>query len=140
MHRLGKLLSTVQTFVAAVARRGCQTVEFLGMWGQNGTFRHLTNPRAVVGKDVYGIGIDNNGALGALHLGDESDGGVLLLTQSGTDGNGVKVITVDGFGEVGLLVVHVKDCLGDARLHDVVVLAGSMDGDLSGSGPQTGSR
>lgn len=68
------------------------------------------------------------------------DSGVLLLAKSGTDGNGIKVITVDGFGEVGLLVVHVKDRLGNARLHDVVVLAGSMDGDLSGSGPQTGSR
>ena len=84
----------------------------------------LLQPRTVVGEHIESVGIHHDGGLRTAYLRDEGDGGVLLLTESGSDGHGIDVLAVHGLGEVFLVVVGIDDGFGDADLQDVVVAAG----------------
>ena len=96
----------------------------------------LLEPCAMVSQHVQTVGIHHNRSLRAAYLGDECNGGVLLLAESGTDSHGIHVFAIYRFREILLVMVWINDSLRNADLHHVVVAAGCAHDDLSCSRAQ----
>ena len=131
------IASLRQSVVATVADAARQTIELSGMRRHDDALRQLLHPSTVVGQDVQGVGIDEDGTLRTPDLCDEGDGGVFLDADAGSHSNGIEGLRVDGFGEVAVLVVHLQHGLRHGDLHDGVVALRRTHRYLAGSRPKT---
>ena len=131
------IASLRQSVVATVADAARQTIELSGMRRHDDALRQLLHPSTVVGKDVQGVGIDEDRTLRAPDLCDEGDGGVFLNADAGSHAYGIESLRVDGFGEVAVLVVHLQHGLRHGDLHDGIVALRRTHRYLAGPRPET---
>ena len=134
---LGHFAGLSESFVA-VGRVAFQAVELFGVRGEDDFLGQLHEPCSVVGQHVEGVGIGHYGALRAPQLGNECNGGGLVLSESGTDAQGIVFLCIDGFREDGVFTVELYDGLGDGDLQYHVVTTRGVDRHLAGTGTQTG--
>ena len=93
----------------------------------------------MVGKDVQGISIGNDRTLCSFELRYERYRRILKLAQAGSYPESVEVVAVNSLREVSLLMVHLKNGLWHAHLHDAVVLTRCVNGNFPCTGSQARS-
>ena len=135
---LRHLLGFMQPVVVSVACPSREAVKLFRVRCEDDVPWQLLHPGAVVGKDIDGIGIDDERAGGPTNLCDEGDGRIFELAQSRSDAQCVEILRVHRLGEIGLLMIHLHHCLGHSHLHDVVVALGCVNRHFARSRPQTG--
>lgn len=137
LQPFGQTASFREPFIA-VNGMAVQTVEFLRMGRHDYFLWQLLYPRAVVAKDIDGVGIRHYRTLRPAELRYESYGRRLVHAEPWSYAKSVEVFRVHRLGEYGLIGIRLYDCFRHGNLSDDIVAPRRMDRNLSRTGPETG--